>query len=539
MAINEAVNIDIDVNGTSTVKQAANAYEDLGDAVSKTQLEAERLAQQFGINDARTQEAIRTAGQYKQQMEELDFAIDGARGGVDQMFRAAQGVAAGFEVAAGAAALFGTESEELEKILIKVQGAMVFSQGLRDIKEFTPAILSAVSATRKWFAALTTLEKSLVGLALGAITSLVYSLQESFDDVAETTRKASEAQEKYNNTLKDLYNEIAQLDETRKETIQRNLDELQKAYQEWNEENTRLNEQRRYQETEEEKAALQEQIDANVLAGVEITAQQKKLQKELEQIEKEERKRQKEQTKKDNEDAQRQRDKEFQDWLANELKKNEAQQANAKYVEEQRRKEAEDNEEAFQAWLEYEVQKAEMAAANAEYVANKKKEADEEEKRSAQAKADLEQELFSQSQDLANAIVSLAGEQSKLGKAVALAAIGADTARALSSALANTQSPTPDNIATGGLAGIGKYLVLATNILTNAKRAYGILKAPAPTGSASPTGGQAPAANQYQASSIRFGEELLTSERRVFVLEGDITRTQNTVNRNRQISVVE
>ena len=84
MAINEAVNIDIDVNGVTTVKQAASAYEDLGDAVSQTQLEAERLAQQFGINDKRTQEAIKVAGRYKQEMEELDFAIDAARGGSDQ-----------------------------------------------------------------------------------------------------------------------------------------------------------------------------------------------------------------------------------------------------------------------------------------------------------------------------------------------------------------------------------------------------------------------------------------------------------------------
>ena len=97
MAINEAVNIDIDVNGVNTVKQAADAYEDLGDAVSQTQLEAEKLAQQFGINDKRTQEAIKVAGRYKQEMEQLDFAIDGARGGSARLTGAVQGIVAGFE----------------------------------------------------------------------------------------------------------------------------------------------------------------------------------------------------------------------------------------------------------------------------------------------------------------------------------------------------------------------------------------------------------------------------------------------------------
>ena len=62
------------------MKQAADAYEDLGDAVSQTQLEAERLAQQFGINDESVhRRQSRTAGRYKQEMEELDFAIDAAQ----------------------------------------------------------------------------------------------------------------------------------------------------------------------------------------------------------------------------------------------------------------------------------------------------------------------------------------------------------------------------------------------------------------------------------------------------------------------------
>ena len=128
MAIETSVNIDVNVDGTATVKQAAQGFEDLGDAVAKTQREAEALALQFGINDQRTQEAIKRAGQYKGQLEQLDQAVEANKGGVDQLFRSVQGVAAGFEIAAGATALFGSESQELEKILIKVQGAMVLAQ---------------------------------------------------------------------------------------------------------------------------------------------------------------------------------------------------------------------------------------------------------------------------------------------------------------------------------------------------------------------------------------------------------------------------
>lgn len=213
MAIKNIVETEINVTGQNTVKQAADAYEDLGDAVSQTQLEAERLAQQFGINDERTQEAIRTAGRYKQELEELDFAIDAARGGSDQLFRAAQGVTAGFEVAAGATALFGVQSEALEKTLLRVQGALVFSQGLKDLKEFAPAILNVARATRTWFTSLSLVQKAFLSLGIGLVIEGVLMLADAFSSVSEETKKAAEEQKAYNDELRDLQNERIALTE--------------------------------------------------------------------------------------------------------------------------------------------------------------------------------------------------------------------------------------------------------------------------------------------------------------------------------------
>ena len=202
----------------------------------------------------------------------------------------------------------------------------------------------------------------------------------------------------------------------------------------------------------------------------------------------------------------------------------------AKEAEERLKKEAEDEEEAFQAWLEWETERVETQQANADYVA-------ERDKQRADAKMKLEQQVFDQSQALANAVIALAGEQSAIGKAVALASIGADTARALSSALANTQSPTPDNVATGGLAGIGKYLVLATNILTNAKRAYDIIKAPAP--SVSGSSGSATAPTGFQAPNVRLPRtEQFTGQQRIYVTEYDISNTQEKVRVTEDVSIV-
>jgi len=203
MAIVEAISIPIGVTGQETVNQAANSYEDLGDAVAKTQREAERLANTFGINDDRTKEAIKQAGKYKQELEKLDFAIDGARGGVDTLFRATQGVVAGFELAAGAAAIFGSESEDLQKILLKVQGALAFSQGLRDLREFAPAILQAAKATRVWFVSLSLVQKAFSSLGVGLLIAAIVKLSDAFGTVSQKTKDAAIAQEDYNAKLRE------------------------------------------------------------------------------------------------------------------------------------------------------------------------------------------------------------------------------------------------------------------------------------------------------------------------------------------------
>jgi hypothetical protein len=194
MAIVEAISIPIGVTGQETVNQAANSYEDLGDAVAKTQLEAERLANTFGINDKRTQEAIKVAGKYKQEMEQLDVAIDGARGGVGRLTSATQGVVAGFEIAAGAAALFGTESEELEKLLIKVQGAMALSQGIKDFKEFLPAITSMATAIKtQLITAFTTLRGAIMATGIGA---LVIAIAVAIDQIRNYNDSVDESIDK-------------------------------------------------------------------------------------------------------------------------------------------------------------------------------------------------------------------------------------------------------------------------------------------------------------------------------------------------------
>ena len=541
MAIVEAINIPIGVTGTETVEKAANSYEDLGDAVAKTQLEAERLANTYGINDKRTQEAIKVAGRYKQEMEELDFAIDAARGGVDQLSRATQGVVAGFQVAAGASALFGSENEELEKTLMQVQGAMALSQGIKDFKEFLPAITTMASTIKtQLVTAFTTLRGAIMATGIGA---LVVAIAVAIDQIG-----------KYNDAIDETIDKELELAKIRQKEALESLEAETRAYQSSTE--IRLLLAQKEGKSAEEVAQLEINLlkerrtqlrefyanESNDQAARAAALQEyNKVSDNVTKLEIQRDINIVNSRKERNEKLKELNEKQFQDWLDNEVALNEAAEANRQFLldrdqqaleDEQEMinalaefnaKIAEDEEEMFQAELERDIELAEAKIANEKYVA---------EQQAAQKKAiaDLEQELFNQSQALADAIISLAGEQSKIGKALALAQIGADTAKALTAALANSQAPTADNVATGGLAGIAKYITLATTILSNSKRAYDILKAPAPSGSVS-RGAAAASVPTFQAPRTGFNiqGEQFTQATRVYVTEADISNTQNKV----------
>jgi hypothetical protein len=194
---------------------------------------------------------------------------------------------------------------------------------------------------------------------------------------------------------------------------------------------------------------------------------------------------------------------------------------------------------------EQELQKknAEAAVKLAEDTAAKEKEisdkATADKIKNEEAVQNAKQNLYKASIDLANSIAALAGEQTKTGKAIALSVIAADTAMAISGALNVTQKPSPDNLATGGLAGAAKYIGLAAMILTNAKKARDILKGgqpSAPSGMQSSGGGMPQMAAPQISSTL---PQVTGFEQRVYVTEGDISRTQGRVASLKKVSVTQ
>lgn len=87
---------------------------------------------------ARYNELVELAGRYNDAINDTSETVTRAGSdtrGFDNIIDGAQGVAAGFAVAQGTAALFGEESEQVQQTLLKVNAAMAVLQGLQQLQD--------------------------------------------------------------------------------------------------------------------------------------------------------------------------------------------------------------------------------------------------------------------------------------------------------------------------------------------------------------------------------------------------------------------
>jgi len=96
-------------------------------------------------------ELLKTVGDFRKVQISTDMAVDASASTLGQKLGGALGgVTAGFSLAQGAFAVFGSESKEVEQALLKVQAAMAIQQGVQGIRESInsfKALGAAIKAT--------------------------------------------------------------------------------------------------------------------------------------------------------------------------------------------------------------------------------------------------------------------------------------------------------------------------------------------------------------------------------------------------------
>jgi hypothetical protein len=146
-----------------------------------------------------------------------------------------------------------------------------------------------------------------------------------------------------------------------------------------------------------------------------------------------------------------------------------------------------------------------------------------------------------QSISILSTLSNLASDNSKTQKALALGAIAVDTGAAISAAVRNSQA-NPLNAVTGGVAGAVQFATSLAQILSGAAQAKKVLQGGQVRG-AGASAGSARTSTELQPPT-QVNRDIQVQDRggngqRVFVLENDITTTQDRVGRIRANSVID
>ncbi len=175
----QAIIAQIDKIGKSgTLKQAGRQMENLLGTMSK-----------LGMTGTKAfNEVVKQAGHLKAEMADVQGFINAAR--PDAPFQALtttlQASAQAFAGVQGAMALFGAESEDLQKTLLKVQAAMAFAEGFKAIDGLMDGFqqLSLVIKANPFL---------LVGAAAATAIAAIVAFNSEVDKTEEALNKASDA----------------------------------------------------------------------------------------------------------------------------------------------------------------------------------------------------------------------------------------------------------------------------------------------------------------------------------------------------------
>jgi len=546
--------------------------------------EYQNLALEAGENSPIGRQALSEAGELKDRLMDLKSAIkttgqDGRA--LQASLQLGGGIVAGFGAVQGVMALVGSESEDLQKTLVKlqaVQATLASVEEIRSVLEKESALrITLLTIAEKGRAAATALATvvtnagimslrafkiALAATGIGAIVVVLIAAAEamglfgdSTDDAAKKVDDLNKGLEKQSELTKKLNQDIdnntkiqklkaqiagkteADIVQIEKDAQDQKTKNAYEFYLKAQKANDLIKSMQKVssEDTLKIQKIEQEAYDAYLNSKNEGLLINLEKEKELADKSREAAKAAEEKRKADLKtaaDARRAKEKEWQAELQadkDKLAEDEKAKADKKFADDQQR--AIDSAKLVE----------EQAAAELETKRLYKEEELAQEIRVRDAKIQIANDLQNVLTDLGNLIINDSAKAVKFNKAMALIQIGIDTATALSKALAVTQSPSPDNVATGGLAGVAKYTGIAAMIFANAAKAKQILSSGNASGQAPTLGGGNGAPRQMNTTAptvVGSQSTILQNNQptmvKAIVVESDITIVQKRINSIRE-----
>jgi DNA repair exonuclease SbcCD ATPase subunit len=605
--------VAIDLKATTS---GAQSVKSLKQEIREAQQEAVALARKFGEFSPEATKAAQRMAQLKDEMDDFKERVAGLHPDKFNRFATiATGIAGGIQAATGAMALFGDESEDVQKALVKVQGAMAFGQGMEQLMAMRNTFgVMAGEIKTKLVTAFTTAAGAarLLGQALGvgllvtAVTWLVNNfdkvkqkvedLKKAIPGLSTVLTAAGRAWDWFKNKVQGFTDSIGLTDskqdaiikkiqknieflrrqaaidealgkdtfESKRAIIQEelNLLQMQKAEEDKiieKRQELRLLEAQRTKELADKRATAAEKAATAAKLAAEKEAEAKAAQIEAARKAAEELAALEEKRIADRKAA---TDKEYSDGIQS-IEDYYQQLAN---VQNQRFVDGEINAQELAANLEdiekqknlrliqeqedYGKSTLEIQSKTLQKQVEEKKKADDELAKSEKATQDAilaaKMAGFQASSQLFSAAADLAREGSALQKGLALTSIAIDTAKAVSSTIIEARATAANYTKMGvpapfpQIAGAAVYASGISMVMSNIRRAKQLING---GGSFSPSGSGASVGAAPSFAPTTFGElpdeaTNMAGMGRVFVLEGDITKTQGRVRRLRNTSVV-
>ena len=293
---------DILLKVSSDTEQATKGFKSLKQELRELEKEMNRMSESGQEGTAQFQQMAQRAGQLKDQIGDTKARINALASDtykLDAMTQAVTGIAGGFAVAQGAMAVFGSENEDLQKAILKTQGAMAILQGVTEItnilqKEsaFSTFFLSsaqkanavategATNATKGFSRALIATGIGAIVVALGTLIAYWDDLKSAVESTSVSTKIASdtfegiggkfaESQVKVNSLIKQFENYNTTT--SRRKEILKELEKISPNY--FNKELKNINDLKKAQEAFNKALLQQAIIEASRKKITEITSE--------------------------------------------------------------------------------------------------------------------------------------------------------------------------------------------------------------------------------------------------------------------------
>jgi hypothetical protein len=205
MATTTEVGVKITVDGSEATKSVGSIKSQLKEATA----ELIAMREQFGDTSDEAVNAAKKVANLKDSIGDAKAMADAFN--PDAKFKAfgqaLQGVAGGFSAVQGAMGLLGGESEDVEKMLLKVNSAMALSQGINSVLEAKDGFKNLISVVKSytviqkivtaaqwlWNAAMSANPIGAIVVAITALIAGVIALTKYFMDNAKASRENAKA----------------------------------------------------------------------------------------------------------------------------------------------------------------------------------------------------------------------------------------------------------------------------------------------------------------------------------------------------------